>query len=605
MKTLVIVDSSESLKLICKDDLVLCLNPKFESYLESKEITYSTPYSYNINVSNVRKDSWRLLNDMEVIRLKDHKTIGETLTYNGFPLFTESKLPFYLVLFRMLEQLETINYIIEEENVHTIKYYYKYKTYLMERDFDFLYNILKELKNQKKIVLKVTHSKKNLMNLLKQKSINSLKNSVSKYRSNQRNKFDNYKQNKNKQKILFFHHGKANTVVTDSLYKEIDHDKFDCIYICSDGFLSNSLKEHLDKENFNYIFSESYIDNNVKKKINNYSTIHKKAMNNIHDVLKENMIYKNYNIYNIIDFVIKKELDYSFKQKLTTSLSIENIIKSIKPSSGVVVNEYCLFCAIGAYMLNHNNIKSYCVAQGPLADIYIGSVLISDKMLVWSKLEKEHKITTGINKNKLVAIGTDSYKNIKKRIDKIKEEDIIKKLNLSKNKKIITFACKDPVKKDYFRIKALNNLINNDKNISTIIKLHPSDKSISISKLEKIFPNFTFVQDITFYELAKISDLVISNSSCRTSIDTIMFNIPLILWDPQVEFDPALPGKINYDIKIKPFKRFTGFDKISKEEIDDMLFNKKTKEKYINLSKQYSKYYSGLDTKKAIEIITN
>jgi len=252
--------------------------------------------------------------------------------------------------------------------------------------------------------------------------------------------------------------------------------------------------------------------------------------------------------------------------------------------AGVLSTDAMPFGRIACHVLEEKKRSKVVLAHGPLSDSIADAELFADKILVWSELEKTNMRGYGMDANRIVVVGTDSYANLRRRWPKKQTSG-----------KTTLFAAKSPIMNDMNKILELIKSSSGD----LVIKMHPSDRSISPQALSEVLDGVRVERETSFYGLLRESDLLITNSSCRTGLDAIAFNVPLIIWDAEQRLDMEIGSKIKYDDSMKAFVRVSGLENI-KDAVSSTLGSKdmpRQQEKY------FQKYYSGLDRKKYNKII--
>ncbi len=623
MKTLFFLSSKEKLDRQLDIDteragecIYVSLSAAIDSMLESKGISFRRIEDYDgIDISLVRKYAWELIDSWGCQKVKG-RSVSEHFTIKGFPFWEANRFKLYIMLIKVVKQLIIFDEILAEENPDEVFFYDPADMYYVEKDIDFSTGLLEEICRKRNIRLTVKRGVSGVIRKSVQNFLLWMIYWVTIFRQEQRRRFSDFDkesdygvENQDRKNILFFTYGVSNMAVSDKPFMSMKEEGYHPIYICGDGPRRNKVLEHVSKEGMEYAYSENFLTRKISSDANRLAQVYRKRWNTLFNKSCNNKFM--FRGYDLLDTILPA-LEMAFIKELYTDLrlvfAMERLVSVLKPSAGLMTNDMIFWGFTAAYALKKKGILSITLAHGPLADIYGASQINSDYMLVYSELERQRKIDSGVRPEKLKIFGTDSYNRLLSRFGSIKREDVLRSLGISSKKRIVLFPCKVPVEKDFPKINRLDELFREEKDITVIIKLHPSDVSISLDNLRSRFSSksIIFIRDIPFYKLLRAADLVISHSTCRTALDSIIFGVPLIIWDPPDRLNEDSVCKIPFDEKMDLFVRLDSYDAFDKKLIHRLLADKGSKASKQSLGKKYhKKYYSGVDLNVLDNLIKN
>jgi hypothetical protein len=372
--------------------------------------------------------------------------------------------------------------------------------------------------------------------------------------------------------------------------------------------LKVKIQDYLFKNN-EYLFQYSTKDINENFRFfRQYFFTHSKHLNFIITSTAEVRVFSP-----IIYYLIKNSslninivflLDFRFENKLLESISKSNKLRLTTSTLPLVfslrnpnyINVICLdfinekWHKLGVDIITYlkdNKAKTLCIQHGGSQnDNIVGhSNSVSTYQIVYGKKIFESLLDLGLNKNKVYLTGNPLHDHIKKiKINIVKDK--LKKENFIIDKKIILIATclfaeyDDRENSNELYIKYIRVIYDNldFEKYKVIVKMHPNDKvepnlylegvnnEIDSNKLKIIFPNN---KDFTFYELATVSDLIISRSS--TVIEEGIF-----LGKKVISFDLFKDGPSNNLSHLNTFfnyKQVIYGDGVLKNTIEELINN--------------------------------
>ncbi|MFC1722679.1 hypothetical protein ACFL0V_00925 [Nanoarchaeota archaeon] len=578
------------------------MNSIIDDFLVGMEIDFKGLEDFNIDLRPAFKAAWNMVNNWQSAKI-GRKKLAEILTYKGFPFLHMHKTQCYDTLVKMLKQLHILESIIEKENPDIVYLFYTYQGYYVETDMDFVVPLLRQFANKFGFTFSIVSNRLNILRQLYQRILNFGISSLSTIRFFHRRFFNGLPERSNKENILFFHHGTTNMKVTDRLYRELQNQDCNSIYICSDGVLKNNGYAHATKEGFFYTYQEPFVDNNICAVSRRFEKRNCSVWKRLFNAksFRQLFFYRNFDLFPVFQPVLESLFIKKFYDEIRIALATDKLVQDLRPKVGFLANDAIFSGHMAVYALRKNSIMSITIAPGPFADKYVNSEVNADYIFVWSDLEKENMIGYGIPREKIRIIGTDTYANLLARFGHANKRSLRDKFQIPNNMKVILFACRFTVGKDFKKISKLIDLLRTDRQLNNtflIVKMHPGDISISVKQLERLFDtdNVLFVKDAPFYSLLRVSNLVISSDKCCTSMDSIMFSVPFIIWSISDRIDEDSPCKIPFDESIDIFVRLEGYGALTSDVLNPMLFDKQVIKKFKRLSRRYyQKHYSSLD----------
>jgi hypothetical protein len=563
MKKVFFVYSKNKLKNIVDyskkhDCILISLTSESDFLLTKENIVFKSIKSYNVKEQPYRElylKRRKLLSEWGKIKISG-KTLEKHLTINDVSLWDllENELG-ELNLEVIISYVDIICRIIELEKPDIIFFSEDEKLYFVHRDRIFFPDLIKAVSEKYAIISKCISCKFNINKHL-QKILNHSISFAAKYREIQRTGYKRCIFNESKKKVLFFHYGGHMKTMAPIQHILVKKD-IDVVSICGGGISSNTcldfFSEHNNK-NMMYAYLESFsnqkIKEHTKKKKKEFS-----ALWLIVDYHKQKFSYNGVIIFNII----KNELYNVFNLRLFSLTRLvflmDNALSEIMPNMVVTLNESFFFGKCAALCAKKNNIKSILIQHAKSPDIFSLITPISDYICTWDDLDKR-SLAKGVDSKKFFALGSSKYKLIPNQMKSHNRNNILSELNIGLNNKIILFAARFSITRDYFRINEIAKYVDSDKNknIMLIVKLHPADIAVTLKELKKMFPyiNIIFIRQFDFVKLLSIADVVVSTQECTTSLDTLIAEKPLITIAYEDSFDQPFTEIPSYS-KNSPF----------------------------------------------------
>ena len=571
MKEIIFVDSSgfKRLNEIEKENCILIDYPSLDnSDLKIKDID-----KFNIEEFFPKKLFKNIEEDAKSMHDKFYIISSGKFLYKGLDLFELVKNPLMLHLVLTIKYIKIFDHIIKERKPENIKIIVKtdfatkealvYDNNLMLRS---LLKVCKDNKVKASIMSLNSKNKKNYNKSLKK----FLFNTIAKIQ----NLYFKIKVKNNSKVVLFVGGKNAYLPVLKYLKNKI-------IRVRCGTTLSNSFSK---KDQDYYItFNED----------NNKTRFSKNKLNK--EILESTLKYKNYDIFEII----KPNLNYIVKSYFNSICEWIDLAYKIEPKikMAVLTNDTLPFEELLINILQKNSKKCFVVQhafttapEGQFA--MVKEKMIADKMFVWGKSSKDWMVKNGVNKNKLVLIGSikfDAYQKV--------DFDIKDNYNIPKNKKVVVYVAEGSHKflfPEYAilekeRVDIYRNLYNTLKEMKDyflIVKLHPSDpdpKTPARIAGECGIKNCLIIEgSFPIQPLLKISDLVISIYSSAI-LEAIFFKKPVLIMDYFNKVDyivPFLKYKMCLGIKDKS-KLKSGIINLEKSKEDYIKNNEKILNKFI------------------------
>jgi len=578
VKKLLLLHTNKSLPNI-RDEIVVSLNP----LCPGKSIE-----NYDYDLSVVRRDAWKLVHEWPAKKFSG-KTLDNHLKLGDFSMWYANKIPIFIILCKVLTLAIKIRSVMEKEKPDEVIVQDEFEPYYVESNRDFVVPVADAICNAMGIRLRTYTVPGNNLRRLKHRLVAIGLDMLTEFRTLQRKNFSSL----SRPNILFFHYGVSNLAVTDRLSNELESTA----HVCSDGVMKNRLHDIMQQNHHNYTYLEPYLTGHMKLLALHHAKTARKSLQRVlkNPKFASTFAYQGISLDGIMIWAIEQIIVENYFENSMTYLAMDALLKKVRPKVGFLAEDQLFYGYAAAHAMRKNNVLSITLAHGPLACEYESSVISADYIFVWSQIEKSSMVKRGIPSRRIHVAGTDTYNLLLRRYSG-KSQQLAKELGAGKNR-ILTFAAKDPVLRDFTKISKLADLTKDIKNLKLIIKLHPADVSISTEKLKELFPfqNIIFLRATPFYALLRVSDLVITNQMCRTGIDAIVFSVPLVIWDPPDNMNEDSSSKVTYESSLKPYIKVEG-DKMATELIEKMLDNVKQKKKFRIMSKRYyEKYYSGLD----------
>ncbi len=293
------------------------------------------------------------------------------------------------------------------------------------------------------------------------------------------------------------------------------------------------------------VIFDTYNDKNAKKQYKKELSFFKQQYNK----LEQELITEEVFLYSEIVFsnIIRKRILWYLKAYIPLGLkwkaTFNSLIKIINPKVILFINEFFTFGKALTLCARENiNVSSFALQHGFFTELDIGSnkpvdyqddptfvpPLTPDKTFVYGPYYEQLLLKLGYDKKNVIISGNPTYDSLSALMDKINNEDIIKKLNLSPNKKIIVFGTQP----DFFEtaiapIHTLISFANQQSNIQLIIKVHPREdlSQYEFFKKEAKIP-VRIIKDQNILSILKICDVFISQHS-TTILDALVVGKPV------------------------------------------------------------------------------
>jgi len=214
--------------------------------------------------------------------------------------------------------------------------------------------------------------------------------------------------------------------------------------------------------------------------------------------LKKSLVYDGISLYELL----VEDLDYLFKSfKAYTAVTFIEVARKIleieRPSAIVMHDEYGALQLSLIKAAKKNGVPTISLQHGLSSDGQVQyihkpehvanqnsdlSFPLPDKMCVWSQSATKNLIELGNFPSSIPTVtGDPKLDFLPKIIKKFNFEDIIKKLEIPKNKKIILFATENlPKKEENILItKTILNTMKELPNCYLVIKIHPNELNFS------------------------------------------------------------------------------------------------------------------------------
>jgi hypothetical protein len=113
------------------------------------------------------------------------------------------------------------------------------------------------------------------------------------------------------------------------------------------------------------------------------------------------------------------------------------------------------------------------------------------------------------------------------------KDEILGRLGVKhkKRQKVILFCASYYFSRDYKRIEAFLDWISRSKDLFCIVKLHPATPLPAVSALVQAYKeNARIIQFFNYYDLLRISDIVVTHLRSTTSVDAFICSKNVIIW---------------------------------------------------------------------------
>lgn len=267
---------------------------------------------------------------------------------------------------------------------------------------------------------------------------------------------------------------------------------------------------------------------------------------NLWDYIKGNFrnYFKNYFPVYIRDIIAVER--FMRRYKINTTLlpqdefGLQRVLTCVAKKLGVLTIKY-----------QHGVLNRYPFSMKP----------ICHKLFAWSDNEKAHYLRLGVAEENIRVIGNPLMGCLGRENSSVNPASIRQRIGIPPGSRIVFFPSQprtglssllDPKYEDYLIAKIIETA-GDIKEVSFIIKLHPwivaQNQFLQKKRLIESFkkPNVFLVEDIETYEILKISDVVISESS-TIGLEAIFLSKPLI----------AIYLRRILDDYFQPFKDYEG-----------------------------------------------
>jgi len=207
----------------------------------------------------------------------------------------------------------------------------------------------------------------------------------------------------------------------------------------------------------------------------------------------------------------------------------------------------------------------------------------------------------GIEKNRIKACGIGTYSFLRETYDAVNASSIAGALKLGK--KTMLFASHYQIRSQLHEIDRIYSIISKRKDITLLIKPHLHDFSISKSVLKKRYKKARVIQNMSFYECLKVSDLVLTRYSTSCSFDAMMFDKPCIIFKSKGRFFCNVGGNLEFNKKGSTFIEIEDLTKLDNDLLDKILFDEKYRFNLLKKQKKWFSAYSRLEYTK--EVVKN
>jgi len=593
-----IISSEKDIKLATHGAKIVSLNPIIDVRLEKLDMEFSGLDYYDIDYGRIHGDAWNLINAWMSAKITDKK-LTDLLTYAKISMIKAQKYILFQAMITLIRQYRILDAVIRKDKPKKITLIHRHKVSLVEYDTDFTAPLLIQICKNKKIKLKIIYSRGDRVLKAHQQIADIGIKALLHTRNMQRKSYYQIKK-KNTAKLLFFHLGDDCMRISDPIARGLQDDYTSSIYICGDGVRKNSARSHASKTGIDYSYLEPFMNSQLCCKAKQFDFHNKKIWKKLgkSSMFRKLFDYDGFDLYPAFQPVLMRTLIRDFYENIKKILAMDAAVKKLKPKAGFVMNDVLFWGYVAATTLKHNGIPSVHIAHGPNTDRFSHSTLHTDHIFVWSELEKKKVESFGIGSDRIFVVGTDIYRNLLEKYGNVSRSVVCKELGIAKNQKILVFAARIPITKDFGKIRHLVSNFENDKDIQLIIKTHPADISATPKKLASMFETTKtiFINNYNFYKLLAAADMLISHDACRTSLDSIIFARPFILCVLPPKQNDDTDYKIEYDEKMIDIIRVDRIQALNRDYVQKILADNTRLSKFKSQSRKYfQKYYSELD----------
>lgn len=264
-------------------------------------------------------------------------------------------------------------------------------------------------------------------------------------------------------------------------------------------------------------------------------------------------IYKGIDIWPLLKNKIYYLFVRGFNESLSDIYTKINILKTFNVNKVILDTDVNLNGRKYVFAAKYLGIKSFVIQHGVAPTDrkkdFMFAPLRADKFLAWDKKTEEWLMSHKVGKGEINVCGSlrvnyirDIYNNIKIRNQII--EKVYSDFSEKKNKKILLFASQTikssinfpnlhiKLKENLEYIKALSQSVNSLRDMVLIVKLHPSDNSVSFVKERLrdqgfVFKNIHIVKDYPIDNLILASYIFVSLFS-STIFFAVAAGIPVV-----------------------------------------------------------------------------
>jgi len=264
---------------------------------------------------------------------------------------------------------------------------------------------------------------------------------------------------------------------------------------------------------------------------------------------KKSLVYEGISLYELL----VEDFDYLFKSfKAYAAVTFIEVARKIleieRPSVIVMHDEYGALQLSLIKAAKKNGVPTVAVQHGLSSDGQVQyihklehvanqnsdlSFPLPNKMCVWSQSAKKNLIELGNFPSSIPTVtGDPKLDFLPKILKKFNFENIIKKLEIPKNKKIVLFATENlPKKEEKILItKTILNTMKELPNCHLVIKIHPNELDFSfyreIARKANLY-KFSLIRDLNLYELLYVSDVVLVSYS-TVGVEAMRMKKPVI-----------------------------------------------------------------------------
>lgn len=604
-KTLVFVYSDKCLKRLerffdRRNHLVVSLTPALDHCLEELDVDFKSSLEYTVPLARFDTSYWECMNFIKKLgslkiagkSLDAHLTIDKISLFN---LLLEDITLDYLD--KTIRNLNVIDKILTQEKPKEVVFYDHYKFPLIERQRNIFPPLIVSACKKHKISLQKVWSLSNVKKAgtgVAQFAYNKLMD----YRTLQRRKGDEKRFVKTKNKVLFAHYGDR-TNITKPIYSQLLKRGADAMAVCSDGARTNTTSNALAREKMKFSNYEAFIDDEIaqktKKSKKKYAKLWRMIKRN--KKFQKQVSYRGFELYPFVKHYLSSALKGKLPNLASVVRTMDKIYREQKPNMTVVVSDWNFFQKSAVLTSEKYNIPSMVIQHGTVRGKGTFKPVDATYYALWFQREKEN-MKKYIDEKRLVVLGSIGHEFSLKNREKVNKATVLKELKIGKGKKVVLLAVRFNVMRNISQITDVLSVTKNMKNVVTIVKLHPAESEKSTQELARITAadpeKVRFLKRMHFFKLLEIADLVVSTEECTTSIDTIMFERPMILQDKKYPIDASYCA-MGYG-KSSPFPIVKNRKQLG-AEMEKILFTSVARKKILRQTKDYKKKQFNFDGK--------